>query len=248
MVKIIVSPSLQEHNTGAGNYGTEETRMNQIADKLIPKLEYNGFPCARNERTWTLAETIAWANKIGTNKDIYIAIHSNAGPTASRGCTVLYYEKSTLGGKNLAQAIYNEMAPITPADDRGIKGYDTEYGELCKTYPVAVIIEVSFHTNPDDVEWIINSMDAIATAIHKGICKFTGVAYKEAAQEADDKEKIIADLNDKLTAAEQKNKDITADLKKANARALVAERSVEKLENKLVDIKTSYKTFVSNIS
>lgn len=32
MVKVYISPSSQEDNRGVGNYGTEEVRMNQIAD------------------------------------------------------------------------------------------------------------------------------------------------------------------------------------------------------------------------
>ena len=37
---VYLSPSVQENNIGIGNYGTEEKRMNEIADivedKLIP--------------------------------------------------------------------------------------------------------------------------------------------------------------------------------------------------------------------
>jgi hypothetical protein len=37
-MRIYIAPSNQEHNIGVGNYGTEEERMNQLADKLIDGL------------------------------------------------------------------------------------------------------------------------------------------------------------------------------------------------------------------
>ena len=48
MADVYISPSLQEWNVGVGNYGTEEQRMNQIADVVQYELERHGLTTARN--------------------------------------------------------------------------------------------------------------------------------------------------------------------------------------------------------
>jgi N-acetylmuramoyl-L-alanine amidase len=175
---IFYSPSAQEHNLGAGDYGTEETEMNLIADIGIPDLVKHGFTVFRNHRTDDLNTIIKWSNRNIGSKGLHIAVHSNATgvPGAKRrGCTVYCYKGSTEGRK-LAQCIYDELSALTPVADRGAIESDY-YGELRLTHSVAVIIEVDFHDNIDGAKWIETHRTEIAKAINKGICKYCGIKY-----------------------------------------------------------------------
>lgn len=60
MRKIYLSPSTQEHNMGVTGYGSEEERMNQIADYMERELlRYrDSIQVKRNKPDMTLAEVV----------------------------------------------------------------------------------------------------------------------------------------------------------------------------------------------
>ncbi len=179
--KVYVSPSTQERNKGAGNYGTEEENMQTIGAKVAELLCYNGFQVRRNRPDMELKQVVEDSNAF--DPDAHVAIHSNAG--GGRGCEAYAWlvddgkggYKDT-PGRRLAQAIYDEVAKITPANDRGVKQGNWLY-EIKHTKAPAALVEVSFHDNPEDAAWIKASRDAIAEAIAKGVCKYFGVAFKK---------------------------------------------------------------------
>ena len=79
-----------------------------------------------------------------------------------------YYTTST-DGKRLAQCIIDEIEDVPSCPpSRGIKA-STGYQELKGTTAPAVIVEVAFHDNTTDANWIVNKMDSIAQAIADGI-------------------------------------------------------------------------------
>jgi N-acetylmuramoyl-L-alanine amidase len=169
-MKIYLSPSTQENNVGQGNYGTEESRMNQLADTLTPLLEKYGHVVFRNTPTMTLSQIVADSN--AKNVDFHLALHTNAG--GGHGCEI-YDHKNGGKGEEFARAIYKYIEPLTPSADRGVKeGYNL-YGdgkplyETAYTNAPAVLIEIAFHDNITDADFIINNMSAIATAITSGI-------------------------------------------------------------------------------
>jgi len=172
-MKVYISPSTQDRNKGIGDYGTEEYRMNKIADYIVPGLESHGFLVRRNRPNMTLQEVIYDSNAWGS--DIHVAIHSNAGGGGEG--TEIWVLKKGYNAERLAKAIYKYLAPLSPGKDRGIKE-SSYYGELRETNASAVIVEVGFHDNPKDVQWIINSYKQIAEAFVRGICDYAGVPYK----------------------------------------------------------------------
>ena len=196
-MKVYISPSTQEHNIGAGTYGTEEKRMNQIANILIPLLDYNKVPWVRNRPEMSLYEVISESNASGC--DLHVAIHSNAMGVAdagrARGCEIWIYQNSTKG-RRIAEAIYSNLAPYTPTADRGIKE-STTLAELKSTNMPSCIVEVSFHDNSEDSIWILNNMEPIAEAIAKGICSYYGVIYQSASVDYKAKyENLLTKINE----------------------------------------------------
>ena len=177
--KVYLSPSTQEKNIGAGSYGSEEKRCNQIADVVQNELKRHGVVVYRNKPTMTLTQVVADANK--TDADIEFAIHTNAFDKKSRGCEVFCHRKGGEGEK-LAKAVYKQISAITPTGDRGVKeGYNFYNGkpmyEPCYTKMPAALIEIDFHDNPDSAKWIIENIEEIGIAIAKGILNYFGIKY-----------------------------------------------------------------------
>ena len=87
------------------------------------------------------------------------------------GPEVWYYSTSN-NGKRLAQNILAEIEDVSGCPkSRGVKG-STDYAELKQTSAPAVIVEVAFHDNASDVNWIIGHMNEIGQAIANGINAF----------------------------------------------------------------------------
>jgi N-acetylmuramoyl-L-alanine amidase len=185
---IYLSPSTQQNNIGKGDYGTEEKRMNEIADIVQSDLKNYPLKIYRNRPEMTLKEAVADSNS--KHPDIHLAIHSNANIGRTRGALVLCHRYGGEGEK-LARAIYDQLAPLTPTSDLGVKeGYKWLAGgkplyETAYTTAPAVIIEVAFHDNPDDAKWILEHKADIAHAITRGILNYFNIAldpvpeYKE---------------------------------------------------------------------
>lgn len=179
MSRVYISPSTQENNTSVlKEYGTEERVMHLIADEVCSMLKENGIEVFRGRKEQTLTQMVAESNNLAV--DCHVAIHSNAmGADQSgkaRGCEVWIY-KGSIKGRQLAEAIYRNLEAITPTTDRGIKETTTLY-EVRETKAPACIIEVAFHDNIQDAEWILNNIRPIAECITKGICSYLKVSYK----------------------------------------------------------------------
>ncbi len=169
--KVYLSPSTQEANQYAGGLGTEEQHMQAIGALVEQHLVRCGFEVRRNRPEMTLEEIVRDSN--AWRPDAHIAIHSNAG--GGQGTECWYYAGSTKG-RALAEAVYAEVAQLTPASDRGVKATTGLY-ELAKTSAPACILEVAFHDRPEEAAWIVQHREQVAEAIAKGICKYFGVAW-----------------------------------------------------------------------
>lgn len=180
---VYLSPSTQESNMGTGDYGTEEGRMNQVADVTERVLKEHGITVYRNKPEMTLSQVVADSNS--RKPDIHFAIHSNAG--GGRGCEV-YCHKFGGNGEKLAKAVYSELSPLTPTGDRGVhEGYNF-YGpgkhmyELAYTNSPAALVETAFHDNQSDAQWIINNLEDIGIALAKGVLDYFGIQYVPTTQ------------------------------------------------------------------
>ncbi|MBC7343385.1 MAG: N-acetylmuramoyl-L-alanine amidase [Clostridia bacterium] len=174
MPSVYLSPSIQQANLGVGDYGNEEYRMNIIADFMVPRLQAHGLTVFRNRPSMTLAQVIADSNQ--KRADIHLAIHSNAASSPQAQGTEVWYFPGSARGKKLADALYREIAPLSPGRDRGIKG-SSSLAELRKTRAPAAIVELGFHTNPEDAKWIMEQPQAIAEALVRGLVSYFGLPY-----------------------------------------------------------------------
>ena len=175
MKKVYISPSTQQNNVGISPFTNEEKEMNAIADLLIALLLKDGrFTVKRNSPSMDDIYSIATdSNNFGA--DIHVPIHSNAG--GGEGTEVMAYSPNS-NSERLAKCLYDQIAPLSPGADRGIK-YNPkliEVGDL--VHAPAALIELAFHDNQADATWLAYNHEMIAQALYKGICDYYSYEYK----------------------------------------------------------------------
>lgn len=166
---IFLSPSTQEFNVGYGDFGTEEYRMNRIADIVESLLRDQGYTVYRNDPNEKLSAAVRKSNEIAP--DIHVALHSNAsGEGYNAQGPEIFANRPNTSGDRLANDIYDEIIKIypDPSKGRGVLHTSSLY-EIVRTNAPAVLLEVAFHDNPEDANWIINNESEIAQAIVNGI-------------------------------------------------------------------------------
>ena len=173
--KIYLSPSDQRSNRYAVGNTNEAEQCRRIALAAQAALTRCGFQVKTNV-SWNgddamdkrIAESNAWG------ADAHIPIHTNAFNGKVAGTRLFCYD--TAGeGYRLCKAILEALSPITPGQSDSITAYG--WAEVVRTHATAAYLEVGFHDNPVEAQWIIDHTDDIAEAIAIGCCKYFGSAY-----------------------------------------------------------------------
>ena len=176
MPTIYLSPSTQEFNPYNGG-GNEEYYMNLIVDDMEPYLTASGIRFVRNTPQMTAASSIAASNS--GNYDLHFAIHSNASGTGdgSRRGSEVYYSPASARGKRLADIVAKNLQLIYPLPN-GVKTVPTTtLGEVTRTKAPSVLVEVAYHDNAEDAQWIRENIDAIAANLVYSITEYFGVPF-----------------------------------------------------------------------
>lgn len=176
MPTIYLSPSTQEFNPYSGG-GNEEFYMNLIADAMEPYLAASGIQFVRNTPEMTAASSIAASNS-GVY-DLHLALHSNAtaaGNGAVRGSEV-YYFPSSESGKRFADILAENLQMIYPLPDRVRTVPTTSLGEVARTRAPGVLVEIAYHDNPEDAQWIRDNIDAIAENVVLSLTEYFGIPF-----------------------------------------------------------------------
>lgn len=172
MSNVFVSPSVQEFNPYSGG-GNEEYYMNLIADDLVPLLISKGIAVERNNPDDSLSAVIRQSN--AAKRDLHLAIHSNAGSGAyagkSKGAEIYYYPYSSQS-KRAAEIIAENYRKIYPNPNAVQIIPTTTLGEVTKTSSPAVLIEVGFHDNPQEAQWIRENTEKIAANLAQSVEQF----------------------------------------------------------------------------
>ena len=179
MPRVYLSPSLQEYNLYV-NGGTEEEITNLIADAMEPYLLASGIEFTRNRPEMSLGEAIAASNE--GNYDLHFAIHSNAAPESLAGKLQgvdAYYFYNSPYGREMADIVTENMKQVYP-DGKKVQYVATAtLRELRRTNAPAVLVEVGYHDNIEDAQWIKENIDQIAQALAKSIADYFGVPFRQ---------------------------------------------------------------------
>lgn len=177
---VYISPSMQPENKYAVGNTNEEAQCNRIATALDAAMHRCGMESILPTNSAnTMAGRVAESNKAGSA--LHMPIHTNAFNGEVAGLRIFVYK---LGGEaeKIAKAIMAELAPITPGKSDGISAVPGLY-EIRNTNATCVYLEVGFHDNPEEAQWIIDHTEDIAEAICKGLCNHYGVKYVAPAEQ-----------------------------------------------------------------
>jgi N-acetylmuramoyl-L-alanine amidase len=154
--------------SGSQQNGIEEKLIRPIAEKLHELLQADNLvksvllPLYSGNDEQALYQAIQASNAI--NPDYHLAIHADAGGYA-RGASGLYFSEN---GKRFIAPITHAIENETPWPDVGTKKR-VDLGELKNTTAVAGLIELSFYDNSEELKWMQNNMELIATTLKNGI-------------------------------------------------------------------------------
>lgn len=179
MASVFLSPSTQEYNPFVtGN--NEEYYANLIADAMEPYLRASGITFGRNDPSGTVSTSINLSNS--GNYDLHLAIHSNAAPESLSGMirgSDVYYYRDSARGKRAAEIFANNLKLIYPNPSLVAAVPTTTLVEVRRTRAVAILVEVAYHDNVEDANWIINNIEEIAENLALSVADYLGVDFVE---------------------------------------------------------------------
>ena len=178
MPRLYLSPSLQEFNLYAGG-GNEEYYMNLLADQMEPYLISSGITFLRNDpATQELRDVIRQSN--ASNIDLHLALHSNAAGEGKEGQVrgvEVYYDPKNSFSRKAADLIAEEMKQIYPQSSEVRVLPTTTLAEVLQTNMPSVLLEVAYHDNWEDAQWIRDNLGTIAQAVVKAVCAYFGIPF-----------------------------------------------------------------------
>jgi N-acetylmuramoyl-L-alanine amidase len=176
MPRIYLSPSLQEWNPYVDG-GNEEYYMNLVADAMEPYLVASGIQFVRNTPEMTAASSIAASNR-GVF-DLHLALHSNAtgsGDGSVRGSEV-YYNPQNSQSKRFADIAAKNLKLIYPIPQNVRTVPTSSLGEVVRTKAPGVLMEIAYHDNAQDAQWIRDNIELIAANIVLSLTEFFGIPF-----------------------------------------------------------------------
>lgn len=180
MPRVYLSPSTQEFNPYYDGEGNEEFYMNLIVDAMEPYLTSSGIEFKRNTPDMNATSSIRQSNE-GVY-DVHLAVHSNAAPEnlsgRLQGSDVYFYpfsERST----RLANIIASNLKAIYLQPELVNTRATTTLGEVVRTKAPAVLVELAYHDNPEDAEWIRNNIGLIGRDLAISLTEYFGIPFVE---------------------------------------------------------------------
>lgn len=177
MPNIYLSPSTQEYNLFV-NGGTEEYYMNLIADAMAPYLNATGISFSRNTPDMTASSSIAASN--AGNYDFHLALHSNAAPPALSGRirgSDMYHAPNSQNGIRMANILVNRFKTIYPLPELVRARPTTSIGEVTRTRAPAVLMEIAYHDNVEDANWIKQNIQLIAKTTVQALAEYFYIRF-----------------------------------------------------------------------
>ena len=174
---LYLSPSTQEYNEYV-NDGTEELWMNRLADAMEPYLISSGIQFTRNSPDMTAATSIQASN--AGDYDLHLALHSNAageGQSGTQRGIIAFYFPGSWEGYRAARVFADSLKAIYPLPNQVRAAPSVTIGEVRRTRAPAVLLELGFHDNPEDAEWIVTHIDEMAENLVLSLTEYFGIPF-----------------------------------------------------------------------
>ena len=180
MPDMYLSPSTQEYNVYYDGNGNEEYYMNLIANAMEPYLVASGISFTRNSPEGTVGDSVRQSN--AGSYGLHLALHSNASGTANygkqQGSDVYYYTTSTKG-KAAAELFVKNLKEIYPDPAKVRALPTTTLYELRYTRAPSILVEIAYHDNAADAEWIKANIQSIARNLSMSVAEWFGVPFRD---------------------------------------------------------------------
>lgn len=170
-VNIYINPSVQVNNLYVNSLGNEAEHMNDIAKLMVDQLKaFNFLNVNYNLSYLSLANSVKESNNLNT--DIHFSLHSNAG--GGRGSEIY----TIASDDDFAQHIYNDYtSQIGDLKKRGVK-YTTSLYEIKNVKAKdRVLLELLFHDNVEEANFIVNNKEKISKILVNSICDYVKKFY-----------------------------------------------------------------------
>ena len=171
-MKVFINPGHGYPDPGAVNYQynlTEEAVVYEVGNILEEYLQGAGVQVVGSLQSDDLQRVVSEANNSGA--DLFVSIHCNSysNPMAE-GTETLVYQ---YGGKSelAAKCIQYQLIASLGTVDRGVKERPRLY-VLNQTAMPAVLVELAFISNEDDILLLIDKKEEFAKAIARGITDY----------------------------------------------------------------------------
>lgn len=172
-------------NAGAEAFGVREQDITyEVGDILANLLRQSGNYEVRLSRptpTTVLGNSNSESLRLRVNDanawgaDYYISIHANTSSNESANGTEAFAYTQPSRAFSLGTDILSGIAAETGLRNRGMQTRTNLY-VLKRTAMPAVLVELGFMTNPENLQLMVNRPDLFAEGIYRGIVDYTGLA------------------------------------------------------------------------
>ena len=199
-MKVYLSPSDQVSNTYCVGGTNEAAQCREICQLTVEALKRCGIDAKTNVKNG-MGERVAESNAWGA--DLHVPVHTNGFNGTADGTLLMCYDLKGEGYK-ASKAIFDVLAPMSPGSDYSIQARPDLYEVRASNAPCAYV-EVAFHDNKVEAQWILDHKKEIAEALAKGICNYGGIEYKpeEAKMEEAGSYVVQSGLIDSVELAEE---------------------------------------------
>ncbi len=176
---VYLSPSKQFDNDYVIE-GTEGKYMYLIAEAIIPYLKASNVDYILADKEDDLYTRTEIANE--ADCDLYLSIHSNGFDGQRRG-TIIFYQKDNEESQRFAETIAENFREISLTPTRVFTQFDpwiegeNGYIETREPNCMSALIEVAYHDNLEDANWIKDHVEEIAANLAESITKSLGVTF-----------------------------------------------------------------------
>lgn len=145
----------------------KEREMNEVIGNLVEKLlREKGIKTKDVSGSYWQDRDLGERCRQADDSDFYVSIHHNAFNTVAKGYEIFYYSEE---GRKFADRVSFFMEHLKIAN-RGVKKND--FYVLKNTKPVAILIEVGFYDNVEELNYIMFHYEEIAKQIADGIYSY----------------------------------------------------------------------------
>lgn len=194
MPNIFLSPEDRASNAYAtealwnGRTTNEKEQMGRCADYLEIALKRCGCEVI-NAQYGNMYDRVKASN--AWPADLHIALHTNGFNGKVAGTRVHCYPSE--GSRKIGRLIQDLIAPMSPGTSERLVE-DTRLYELRAPTMPAVLPEFGFHDNPEEAQWLIDNMEAIAEKTCQSICAFFEIPYVAPDNQVDIEPEPVPDV------------------------------------------------------